>query len=265
MLKLNRRRVDEFLSEEQRQALEARVASASKLAATIFDTNPDEDAKVKSKRIGNQWDAFVAGRTSRGTFDALWLELQSMAFQKCAFCEVPAPDTVEHLIEKSEMPSKAFDWDNLLAACSKCNIHRQHSGITSAPIDPTQGEPLDFFGWDKYGNFAPKAGHEKQVANHNAMYGLDRYRAERMKHVTVVRSLLSSVIFEEPIRNDTIDALQRMLVESAATLGPIREYLLRPPTDDDALIIEEALRRLPRIRTWIAPWLRPPSWATRWL
>lgn len=192
VLKLNRRRVDEFLSPEHQQALKNRVESAAMLASKVLDADATKDAKMKSSRIGDQWDAFVAGRTSKGTFGALWVELNAMAFQKCAFCEIPAPDTVEHLEEKSKTLLKAFDWDNLLAACFKCNTHRQHSGITSAPIDPAQDEPLDLFGWDEYGNFAPKAGHEKRVHDHKDMYGLDRYRNERKKHVSVVKTMCVS-------------------------------------------------------------------------
>jgi hypothetical protein len=92
VLKLVRRPVDEFLGLDHRRGLLARVDAARHLAADTALTSAE-----KSKRIGQRWDDFRAGRTSRGTFDALWCELRVLGFDKCAFCETPGPGTVEHL------------------------------------------------------------------------------------------------------------------------------------------------------------------------
>lgn len=259
MLKLERRPLNDFLGPEHQQALRKRTESAKKLAE-----NELTDAQ-KSKRISAQWDAFRAGRTSQDTAKALWCELLAMAFNKCAFCETPAPDTVEHLEEKSRAPAKAFDWANLLAACSTCNRNRQCSGITATPMDPSTIEPMDHFGWDEYGDFAPAPAHRDVVLDHVRMYGLTRFKEERKKTVLALRALLASVVFEEPLGATTRDALRAVLSGTSAWLGPVREYLLRPPTENDALVLDEALRQLPELREWVALWLRPPPWApARW-
>lgn len=260
MLKLIRRPVTDFLGPEHRKGLQNRAASARRLA-----TDPALTVRDKSTRIGYQWDAFRKGETSRGTFDGLWCELRAMAFDKCAFCEIPAPDTVEHLAEKGAHPAQAFDWPNLLAACATCNRQRENSGLTAAPLDPSAIEPLDYFGWDEYGNIAPALVHAAQVQAHETMYGLRRFAGERRRLVQTVRVLIATIAVEAPLRTEILDALRETLTGTTAWLGPVREHLLRPPSDDDALLLDEALRRRPEIRTWVAPWLRPPPWVhARW-
>jgi HNH endonuclease len=257
VLKLVRRPESDFLIEKHRRGRKAREDSAWALAANAALT-----AAEKSKRIGARWDAFRAGRTSRGTFDALWVELQGMSFNRCALCETPAPDTVEHLEEKAQAPEKAFTWSNLLPACSTCNRHRENSGVVGSPLDPSDGEPLDYFGWDEHGSFMHRDPvHGAAVDRHVEMYNLRRFAQEREIRVRAVRGHLSAAVLEEQVHPDTRAALEVLLHAGAGWLGPVREYLLRPPSPDDALLIEDALRKLPEIRQWVAPWLRPPLWA----
>lgn len=256
MLKLARRPVTDFLGVEHREGLAARVASAEALAADVTRTSGE-----KSKAIRGRWDDFRAGRTSKGTFAALWRELRAMAFDKCAFCETPGPGTVEHLDEKSAAPQRAFDWANLLPACDTCNRTRENSGIATRPLDPSAVEPLDSFGWDEYGDFAPAPAYRELVADVVRMYGLHRFREERRKAVTVFRALLAALVNEGSPKPDTLAALRAMLTGTSAHLGPIREYLLRPPTDDDAFMVRGAVALVPELRTLVAPWLRPPAWA----
>lgn len=261
MLKLIRRPVADFLDLEHQRALKKRVASANKLAA-----DPALTGEQKSRRIGDQWDAFRAGRTSAGTFAAVWCELRAMAFEKCAFCETPKPDTVEHLEEKSKVPSRAFDWENLLPACGQCNLTRQNSGVATMPLDPSAAhvEPLDYFGWDEYGDFAARSTHQGTVRDLVRMYGLHRFREERRKAITVFRALLIALVDEDASRIETVEALRAILTATGAWLGPVREYLLRPPTEDDALLVRGSLQVMPEIRTLVEPWLRPPPWKPPW-
>lgn len=261
MLKLVRRPVIEFLDLEQQRGVQARVDAARRLDADMTLTSAE-----KSKRIGQRWDDFRAGRTSKGTFAALWRELRAMAFDKCALCETPGPGTVEHLEEKSFAPSSAFDWPNLLPACDTCNRTRENSGITAKPLDPSDAtvEPLDYFGWDEYGDFAPAPAHQGVVRDLVNMYGLHRLREERSKVIKIFRALLASLVLEDTLDIKIVEALRALLTATSACLGPIREYLLRPPTEDDALLVRGALQRLPEIRTLVQPWLRPPAWSPAW-
>lgn len=258
MLKLERRSASEFLSTQQQAALRNRSNSAAKLAGKTSLT-----AVKKRELIRYRWDNFRAGKTSKGTFDELWQELLTMAFEKCSFCETPGPNTVEHLEELSRRPEKAFEWTNLLAACGVCNLHRENSGIGERPLDPSGPiDPLEYLGWDEYdGSFTSKPGHEIRVEQHVKMYGLRRHDSARREKLLAVRALLGSLIIEEPPRNDTIEALRAALTSKSMYLGPVREHLLRPPSEEEARVIAAALDRLPEIRDWVKPWLQPPAWA----
>ncbi|WP_129575700.1 MULTISPECIES: hypothetical protein [Sorangium] len=259
MLKLVRRPVAEFLDTEHQQSLKNRVESAQKLAADVTLTSAQ-----KSSRIGSQWDNFRAGRTSKGTFAELWRELRNMSFEKCTFCETPSPGTAEHLEEKSKAPGRAFDWNNLLAACDTCNRIRENSGISTAPIDPSEVDPLDYFGWDEYGDLAPAPAHTKMVEDLRTMYGLHRFGNERRDRILVLRTILSAIVDDDAKNAETVNTLRVLLNGSRAWLGPVREYLLKPPTDEDALLVRGVLELLPEIRKLVEPWLRPPPWAPSW-
>ncbi len=259
MLRLVRRPLADFLREDLQAALAKRAASAHELAITQGLTDAD-----KTRHIRQRWDDFRRGRTGQGTFTALWVELLGMSFLKCAFCETPAPGTVEHIEALASTPHRAFDWDNLLAACDACNRGRANSGIVTAPFDPSREDPLDSFGWDLYGDFAAAPEHTARVQALVVMYGLHRFREERRLVIDVVRALLVALIGEDATNPDTVDTLRNLLSETKAWLGPVREYLLRPPSERDALLVRGALLLRPDLRTWVAPWLRPPTWAPPW-
>lgn len=250
MLRLERRKTSEFLDKKHERALKDRVRSAQKIATT-------PPGAQRTKKIRYQWGNFRQGKTSKGTFDLLWRELCAMSFEKCAFCEVPAPSTVEHKEEVSRHPERTFDWDNLLPACGDCNRKRENSGIDARPLDPSESDPLDVLGWDEYGKFTPDPKHRPAVMAHVAMYGLDRFNEERKREISVFRELLCTLVTDTPPRQGTLDCIRVALTPTSAWRGPIREYLLRPPTTDDAWLIDEALQRVPDIRAWVKPWLRP--------
>lgn len=255
MPRLQRRRPAEFLSDPDLKLLAKRCASAGKIALT---TDP-------GTKIRDAWDNFRQGKSARGVCDQLWVELKAMAYEKCALCEVPGPNTIEHLAEKARFPGKAFDFENLLAACGTCNLSRENSGSAAPPLDPSAMEPLDLLGWDEYGSFIAATSQRSHVDNHVAMYGLDRVKGERAKMVRVLRALLAAAALEEPIQSATRAGLESLLAATSGWLGPVREYLLRPPSPNDALILDAALHRLPALRTWVSAWLHPPPWAApRW-
>lgn len=259
MLRLVRRPLAEFLTSEQRAALTKRVEGARAVAVDARITDVQ-----RAQRCRSRWDDFRGGRTAAGVFENMWSELLAMCFNKCTFCENPEPTTVEHLDPITGAPQCTFDWLNLLAACGTCNTYRQNSGIDAPPFDPTCKEPLDLFGWDEYGNFASRPGSNDEVDALVRTYGLHRYRRERELVVQLLRQQLTLLITVESERESAIDVLCKLLAQEKAWLGPIREYLLRPPSEDDALLIQGALHLLPDFRLWVAPWLRPPEWAPDW-
>lgn len=258
MLKLERRGVDAFLPEPHQTALSEREKAATQCA---IDTT-----KRRSQRIRDAWDNFRQGKTAKGTCDLLLEELLTMSFRKCAFCEAPQPKTIEHIEEKAKVPAKMFSWPNLLPACSVCNTGRQNSGIAAQPIDPSSCEPLDYLGWDLgTGWIIPNPQHKARVEAHVEMYSLRRYDGARKRCLVGFKAHLFALTLQESPDPRTKSAIETDLKPEAQHMGPIREYLLRPPTEDDKWLLDEALRRLPEIRDWVKPWLRAgPMGGVRW-
>lgn len=91
------------------------------------------------------------------------------------------------------------------------------------------------------------------------------YRSHLLRGaVKVLCALLASVESEDTLGGETVEAVRALLAPTSACLGPIREYLLRPPTENDSLLVQYALQRMPEIRTLVRPWLRPPMWSPSW-
>lgn len=65
-------------------------------------------------------------------------KLEEASCKKCSFCEcVPSEGgnlEVEHFAPKSIYPELAFEWDNLLPACSKCNQSKTNHDTIKKPI-----------------------------------------------------------------------------------------------------------------------------------
>lgn len=79
--------------------------------------------------------------------------LSKSSFCKCAFCEskvdVSGYMEVEHLAPKSIYPQLAFNWDNLLPACRKCNASKSaYDTVTEPIIDPSKLDPEMFLTYD---------------------------------------------------------------------------------------------------------------------
>jgi len=254
VLKLIRQQEEAFLSPAQRRQLQERTAAVLQ-----------QPAKVEG-----YWKRFREGRSAPGVCRALKAELDAMSFHKCAFCETPKPATIEHRKGKAGHPQHTFDWNNLLASCRDCNSGRQNSGLDTIPLDLPDVEPLDHFVWGEDGAFFPRPGEEGAVRDLVEMYGLNRFKFERAHAIRSLREHLTALILEEepattPMREEDRgirrEAIQRHLDVHLAHRGPVRGYLLCPPTEADRLLIIGAVERLPEIRTWVADWLRPPAWA----
>ena len=72
--------------------------------------------------------------------------LFASSHQKCAFCEcIPGESghiEVEHFEPKSLYPDLAFDWDNFLPSCRKCNEEKSDFDTRTNPIiNPANEDP----------------------------------------------------------------------------------------------------------------------------
>lgn len=69
---------------------------------------------------------------------------------KCAYCEskfghVTFGD-VEHVVPKSEDPSRWFSWSNLTVACDVCNTNKSNAAVArDSFVDPYDVDPEEYF------------------------------------------------------------------------------------------------------------------------
>lgn len=79
--------------------------------------------------------------------------IKTETHDKCAYCESKVAHVdhgdIEHIVPKSKVPARAFDWQNLTLACRICNQSKgdfhsggdDHSGL----VDPYKDVPEDHF------------------------------------------------------------------------------------------------------------------------
>lgn len=77
-------------------------------------------------------------------------KLFASSYQKCAFCESKPAESgnieVEHFKPKSLYPELAFDWENLLPICRRCNNSKSDHDTGKEPIvDPSHDDPEKIF------------------------------------------------------------------------------------------------------------------------
>lgn len=87
-------------------------------------------------------------------------KLFASSHQKCAFCEAKPAESgnieVEHFKPKSLYPELAFEWDNFLPVCRKCNDSKSNHDTGKEPIvDPSSDDPETIFTYN-FINIVPK-------------------------------------------------------------------------------------------------------------
>ena len=91
-------------------------------------------------------------RTERSRYNHADIKQALMAetHRKCAYCEskfrhVTYGD-VEHVMPKSDRPSRWFDWENLTVACDVCNTNKSNAPVDGESfIDPYNVDPEEHF------------------------------------------------------------------------------------------------------------------------
>lgn len=211
------------------------------------------------------WDSFRNDKVRREwqVFHVVWAALRAMSFLKCALCESPQPDTVEHIAPKAAPGNVAlvFAWENLLPACDTCNRRRQNSGIGSALLDPSNppGDLLDVLGWDDKGVCSAVGSQYTQLVDDTVRaYGLARFNDQRRTHVRRVRFVLARAFEQAVLDDETRTRLIEELDAGTPWLGAVREYLLRPPTPRERELVARTFRKHALLPDLVAPWLRPP-------
>jgi uncharacterized protein (TIGR02646 family) len=128
--------------------------------------------------------------------------LRDLFHGKCAYCEtkteVATWGHIEHYRPKSRFPKAAFDWDNLLWACPRCNSECKGEQFPEAAdggpvLDPCDDEPSDhlFFDYDPIARLASVYGKTTRGQTTVDLLQLNRpeLRAQRSRQVSHLAAL----------------------------------------------------------------------------
>lgn len=154
---------------------------------------------------------------------------------KCAYCESKirhvAHGDIEHIVPKSIVPNRWFEWGNLTLACEVCNLKKSNFlGDHDTFVDPYTVNPEDFF--DFLGaTIFPKPGNDaaaitEKLLELNRAELLER-RAERLKGLmtlidniarvkdSTLKSILQSDFLEETQDSREFAGLAREIAKIA--------------------------------------------------
>lgn len=161
--------------------------------------------------------------------------LAESSHYKCAFCECKPGESgnieVEHFEPKSIYPDQAFDWDNLLPACRKCNEAKTDHDTRIAPIiNPAKEDPETLLTYN-YLQMVPldgsgeedKAKRTIEVCNLNSNR-LYSARSELMKCLTIYFDELKGKI-ELILEADTDQKRKYRITKLRNSLEVIDEFL----------------------------------------
>jgi len=240
---------------EETEALDNRPLSYLKKRSAIACAFAPHDPCIDTA-----WSSFLRTKSRKTVAEAL----DRYTRGKCAYCEQIAAKDIEHFWPKTSYPARMFAWDNLLRGCKNCNkAKRDRFPIDNRGknllLDPCEDEPLDHFVWDSLTGAWAVVPDPSQAERGRATIDLfelnqEPLREERRNKLLDVLYLLSHVIQENSITQETRDRLHDHLQAHRPWLGPIRQLFLRSEEPVRSLV-NQAQAKLPEIRDWIEPWI----------
>jgi uncharacterized protein (TIGR02646 family) len=212
-----------------------------------------------SPKITSRWGQFLKGTgAAKDVGPNVLAAVREWQHHKCAWCESVEAHTFDHVEPKMNVPTRMFDWDNLLACCEHCNNARSHHDLAlNHLILPTRDEPLRYFRWDpKTGAcvFDPDDTRASDTAHALAM---SRYQAERLHKLSHFRFYLACLLDPAPSHAEALERLRAELGPERPYLCVLRSWLLHPRTEDDRALRDRAFAKEPILLDWVRPWLHP--------
>ena len=147
---------------------------------------------------------------------------------KCAYCESETEGVtwghIEHYRPRSAFPERAFDWDNLLWACPRCNSDHKKGHFPEAAdggpiLDPCDDLPADHlvFDYDPVARLANVYGRTTRGTTTVDLLQLNRpeLRARRSLHAMVL-AFLARRAGTDPEARALLDELKRSRTRYAA-------------------------------------------------
>jgi uncharacterized protein (TIGR02646 family) len=133
------------------------IASSNHLAVRQKQINDKQSFEDKAKEAVRLW----SGKAS-AAFDEIKATLKEMcvAVEICVYCENNEATDIEHIYPKKLYPEKAFNWENYVLACGKCNSHHKSDKFKIFPLqNSADGEDV-----------TPPRGTYRQPANDDALF-----------------------------------------------------------------------------------------------
>jgi uncharacterized protein (TIGR02646 family) len=233
------------LSQSTRKLLAKRQARANALPAGQIDAD---------------WTSFRRTKSS----DEVALALSNAFHGKCAYCEQESAKDIEHFYPKSRHPDRMYVWTNFLWSCKNCNTEKLAVfPLTAAGeptlLNPTQDEPLDYFRWNEVsGKIIPHLdpARGERASQTRDLLELDQFALaeERRSKLANVVYLLSRVVSEDPVQEDTRHRVREELAPHRPWLGIVRQ-LFRHRSPKYAPLVGAAQVKLPELTELIMAWL----------
>ena len=168
--------------------------------ANLKKTNDEFNFLIEGKSVKDAYQ-FYKDNINRFKYNTVETkdEFFRMTGGRCSFCTKRIMDfnsemTIEHIQTKVSIPSKIFEWDNLLCACKTCNTKRSQKIYDGEKyLDPTKVKDISkYFEFNMDGTIKIAKGlteNEKEKAIYmKDMYQLDRTdlntdRKEFLRHL----------------------------------------------------------------------------------
>ena len=199
--------------------------------------------REKARWSGFRTPVAAAAETKKAASAEVLDKLQAMFHGKCAMCERPGAEQIEHFCPKSIYPERTYLWSNLLLICGDCN----HNKIDLDPfnpaaadggaalLDPTVDTPEEHIRYDSITGLSVfvnrqegvrHRGEETVNAYHLDHQSLANARCERFRVVKYLLGLLSRS--QEPLAGEAEGILKELIAPRSPHLAVIRQLLLDP-------------------------------------
>ena len=176
-------------------------------------TNEEFNLLIKGKSTTDAYQIYKNNKDKyKYNTDETKDEFFAMTGGRCSFCTKIISDfnsemTVEHIQTKVSMPSKIFEWDNLLCACRTCNTKRNTKPYDKEKyLDPTKVQDISkYFEFSMDGTIKIAeclTEYEKEKAVYmKDMYQLDR-RDLNVARKEFLKQLVNDDEYYEILKND---------------------------------------------------------------
>ena len=214
-----------------------------------------------------------ADRTTRA--NVLWRNKSTVRFQevrntlssmcsgieRCMYCEDSVATDIDHYEPKAQVPLKAFEWTNYLAACSGCNSNYKRSEFPRDAdgnrllLDPTHDDPDEHLTFSPTTGLYTQASGSRMASESIRVMGLNRevLAAGRRNAWVLIEASVIAYAHAHRERSAEEAALIAAAVQRQPFAGVLRSFLKAAASPEIGLVAQAATAALeshPEIADW---------------